>query len=208
VVDHLNVKCYSSISNTINIKGFKKMASNLTGISKPPVVSNDPAIKTTASKNQQPAATLSKPPAINGTPDVIVKIANPVVANPIIGPKPINPKDDPYVDKITKNPPSSPVSKQDVPVNTGNVSNDPYKNLNTVQGWNQAFKSFGVGNKQTSPYYAAAVQGQTIYDANGNFMLNQNLGNELTKGYTKYKLASQDNVEGKTVYTYVKSGNA
>lgn len=177
------------------------MASNLTGISKPPVISNDPAYKASTLQNQQISPVLKKPPKVNSTPDVVVKITNPVTTPPISGPKPIDPKDDPYVAQITKKQPNLPSRKQ------GDVSYDPYKDLNTVQGWNQAYKTNGIGNKKTSPYYAAAHQGQTIFDANGNFMLNQNLGTEVTKGYTKYKLASQDNVDGKTVYTYVKSGN-
>jgi hypothetical protein len=125
---------------------------------------------------------------------------------PVSYPKPIG-KDDPYVKRLIDNPPKSPVRVQDVRDDQKLGLYDPYKDLNTVQGWNTAFKTHGVGIKEFSPYYSAAHKGQTIHDANGNFMLNQNLGTEVTKGYTKYKLASQDNVDGKIVYTYIKSGN-
>ena len=188
------------------------MASNLPRINKPPVVANDPTVRSTSSKSLPADIALSKPPAINRTPDVVVKISNPTLQTnqgitTLKGPQPINPKDDPYIAQVTKNPPKPSVRQQDVRDDKNLGLYNPYKDLNTVQGWNTAFKTHGVGQNKSSPYYAAAYQGQTIHDANGNFMLNQNLGNEVTKGYTKYKLASQDNVDGKTVYTYIKSGN-
>jgi hypothetical protein len=217
------------------------MASNLTGINKPPVVVNDPAVNAASSKSRiaelaQPA--LRKPPATNRTPDVVVQISKPAFhsnegitplkrpkpispkddpsikvpelpknAQPISYPKPINPKDDPYIGQITNKPSKPAVPQHGMRDDKTSGLFNPYKDLNTVQGWNTAFKTHGVGINKSSPYYAAAHQGQTIHDANGNFMLNQNLGTEVTKGYTKYKLASQDNVDGKIVYTYIKSGN-
>lgn len=192
------------------------MASNLTGINKQPVVVNNSAVNAASSKSRidelaQPV--LRKPPATNRTPDVVVQISKPALPSnegiaPIKRPKPINPKDDPSIGR----PELPKLPKPGVPQygmkddKTSGMFN-PYKDLNTVQGWNTAFKKHGVGIKDSSPYYAAAHQGKTIHDANGNFMLNQNLGAEVTKGYTKYKLASQDNVDGKIVYTYIKSGN-
>jgi hypothetical protein len=125
---------------------------------------------------------------------------------PVSYPKPIG-KDDPYVKRLIDNPPKSPVRVQDMRDDQKLGLYDAYKDLNTVQGWNTAYKTHGVGIKEFSPYYSAAHKGKTIHDANGNFMLNQNLGTEVTKGYTKYKLASQDKVDDKTVYTYIKSGN-
>ena len=239
------------------------MASNLTGINKPPLVANNPSVNTKKSQSPQTGLESSKTHGAGRTPDVVVNISRPPVTNtkdqrvalppgveirggpympqrdpivPVKAPKPINPKDDPriglpklpelpkntqpisypkpiagkddpYVDKITKNPPKPPVRQQDMKDDKTSGLFNPYKDLNTVQGWNTAFKTHGVGVNKSSPYYAAAHQGQTIHDANGNFMLNQNLGTEVTKGYTKYKLASQDNVDGKIVYTYIKSGN-
>lgn len=81
---------------------------------------------------------------------------------------------------------------------------DPYKNLYTVQGWANAYKTYGVGNAGNSPYYAAAVNKQTVYDANGNFLQSRNLGNTTRIGSTTYVLQNSTSVNGVTVYTYVK----
>ena len=81
---------------------------------------------------------------------------------------------------------------------------DPYKNLYTVQGWANAFKTHGVGNPSGSPYYAAAVNKQVVYDANGNFLQARNLGATTRIGSTTYVQQSSTVVNGVVVYTYVK----
>ena len=179
-------------------QGGGKTPDVVINISRPPV---------TNTKDQRVAL----PPGVEIRGGPYMPQRDPIV--PVKAPKPINPKDDPRIGlprlpELPKN--TQPISypkpiagKDD---KTSGLFN-PYKDLNTVQGWNAAFKTHGVGIKEFSPYYSAAHKGQTIHDANGNFMLNQNLGTEVTKGYTKYKLASQDNVDGKIVYTYIKSGN-
>jgi len=81
---------------------------------------------------------------------------------------------------------------------------DPYKNLYTVQGWANAYNTYGVGLQATSPYYAAAVNKQVVYDANGNFLQSRNLGNTTKIGSTTYVLSKTTVVSGVPVYTYVK----
>lgn len=81
---------------------------------------------------------------------------------------------------------------------------DPYKNLYTVQGWAGAFKTYGVGTASGSPYYAAAVNKQVVYDANGNFLQARNLGATTRIGATTYVQQGSAVVNGVTVYTYVK----
>ncbi|GCL65077.1 hypothetical protein [Pseudaquabacterium pictum] len=81
---------------------------------------------------------------------------------------------------------------------------DPYKNLYTVQGWANAYKTHGVGSASGSPYYAAAVNKQVVYDANGNFLQARNLGATTRIGSTTYVQQSSTVVNGVIVYTYVK----
>ncbi|MEK8050155.1 hypothetical protein AACH10_07885 [Ideonella sp. DXS22W] len=81
---------------------------------------------------------------------------------------------------------------------------DPYKNLYTVQGWANAYKTYGVGNAGSSPYYAAAVQKSVVYDANGNFLQAKNLGSTTKIGSTTYVQSGSTVVNGVTVYTYTK----
>lgn len=81
---------------------------------------------------------------------------------------------------------------------------DPYKNLYTVQGWANAYRTYGVGNPSSSPYYAAAVRKSTVYDANGNFLQARNLGTTTKIGSTTYVQSGSTVVNGVTVYTYTK----
>jgi hypothetical protein len=81
---------------------------------------------------------------------------------------------------------------------------DPYKNLYTVQGWASAYKNYGVGVPGSSPYYAAAVQKSTVYDANGNFLQAKNLGATTKIGSTTYVQSGSTTVNGVTVYTYTR----
>jgi len=81
---------------------------------------------------------------------------------------------------------------------------DPYKNLYTVQGWANAYKTSGLGVQATSPYYAAAVQKSTVYDANGNFLQAKNLGATTKIGSTTYVQSGSTTVNGVTVYTYTR----
>jgi len=199
-------------------KGAGKTPDVVINISRPPVIDTDqkkialpPGVEIRGGPfiPQKDSITIVKgPKPIDPKDDPSIKVPEPPkITKPVSYPKPIG-KEDPYVKRLIDNPPKSPVRVQDMRDDQKLGLYDPYKDLNTVQGWNTAYKTHGVGIKEFSPYYSAAHQGQTIHDANGNFMLNQNLGTEVTRGYTKYKLASQDDVDGKTVYTYIKSGNA
>ena len=195
------------------------MASSLTGINKPSLVTSDPVVNKIGKDTVSSGAILRKPPTVSGSPDVIINISpqqnagikrpKPIdpksdpgikvptppptlVGGPINYPKPIDPKSDPAIGKL----------KPKLPEN--NEPFNPYKDKNTVQGWHDAFKTYGIGPAKTSPYQAA-LNGAVVSDANGNFMQTKFLGNTYTKGYTTYNLASQVNVNGKTVYTYVNS---
>ncbi|HOB93908.1 MAG TPA: hypothetical protein PK306_25060 [Aquabacterium sp.] len=81
---------------------------------------------------------------------------------------------------------------------------DPYRNLYTVQGWANAYKTNGLGTAGNSPYDAAAVNKQVVYDANGNFLQARNLGTTTRIGQTTYVQQGSTTVNGVTVYTYVK----
>ncbi len=80
---------------------------------------------------------------------------------------------------------------------------NPYKNLLTVQGWANAYRQYGAGSAG-SPYYAAAVNKQTVYDANGNFLTARSLGATTKIGSTTYVMSASVSVNGVTVYTYIK----
>jgi hypothetical protein len=213
-------KSQSPDTNHVSSKtqGGGKTPDVVINISRPPVISTKeqkvalpPGVEIRGGPympQSNPIIPVKGPKPINPKDDPSIKVPEPPKnTQPVSYPKPIAGKDDPYVKKIIDNPPKYSPPQQAIRDDKKLGLYDPYKDLYTVQGWNTAFKTHGVGVKESSPYYAAAHQGQTIHDANGNFMLNQNLGTEVTKGYTKYKLASQDNVDGKTVYTYIKSGN-
>jgi hypothetical protein len=195
------------------------MASNLPSINKPSLVNSDPAVKKIGKGTESSGAILSKPPTVSGSPDVIINISShqnvgkkgpkpidprsdpgikvptpppTLVGGPINYPKAIDPKSDPAIGKLK---PKLPEKSE--PFN-------PYKDKNTVQGWHEAYKTYGIGPAKTSPYQAA-LNGAVVSDANGNFMQTKFLGNTYTKGYITYNLTSQVNVNNMTVYTYVNS---
>lgn len=89
---------------------------------------------------------------------------------------------------------------------TPNQTFNPYKNLYTVQGWEQARRQ--NPNAQEDPNsspYAVAARGQEVSDANGNFVTGIDLGDKVQRGQRVYKRVAVKQINGRTVSTYIEA---